>query len=261
MEEPLTVSHKKTSSLYIQQSETFVGLLVHFVRVKPSDNIMRVVWYTIFLLLVLLTTVVNAGEDDDYDKRCRYFSLFKACKIGCKVLGHTTGSCDQNDKCHCSEEDFNLFDDVSRWFDELPDVGQVLSRQVNKFKRRIDDWELDEKIKKLTPSKCQISQEFCSKACHSIGRVSGVCNEDFTDCDCSDEYVSAKQYGLCAVDSICKYDCQRRGYARGECVGKEEWECECISANDVRVEYNFDIPEETTPSGSPEYENVETFDA
>ena len=51
------------------------------------------------------------------------------------------------------------------------------------------------------------------------------------------------------------------GYARGECVGKEEWECECISANDVRVEYNFDIPEETTPSGSPEYENVETFDA
>ena len=44
-------------------------------------------------------------------------------------------------------------------------------------------------------------------------------------------------------------------------IGKEEWECECISANDVRVEYNFDIPEETTPSGSPEYENVETFDA
>merc|ERR1712018_151894 len=55
-----------------------------------SDNIMRVVWFTIFLLLVLLTTVVNAGEDDDHDKRCRYFSLFKACKIGCKVLGHTT---------------------------------------------------------------------------------------------------------------------------------------------------------------------------
>ena len=119
MEEPLTVSHKKTSSLYIQQSETFVGLLVHFVRVKPSDNIMRVdifLKFLIFLLLVLLTTVVNAGEDDDYDKRCRYFSLFKACKIGCKVLGHTTGSCDQNDKCHCSEEDFNLFDDVSRYY-------------------------------------------------------------------------------------------------------------------------------------------------
>ena len=104
---------------------------------------------------------------------------------------------------------------MNRWFDELPDVGQVLSRQVSKFKRRIDDWELDEKIKKLTPSKCQISQEFCSKACHSIGRVSGVCNEDFTDCDCSDEYVSAKQYGLCAVDSICKYDCQRRKYNYG----------------------------------------------
>ena len=95
-------------------------------------------------------------------------------------------------------------------------MGQVLSRQVSKFKRRIDDWELDEKIKKLTPSKCQISQEFCSKACHSIGRISGVCNEDFTDCDCSDEYVSAKQYGLCAVDSICKYDCQRRKYIRDE---------------------------------------------
>ena len=78
---------------------------------------MKVVWYTttIFLLLVLSTWVVNAGEGDDYDKRCRYFSLFKACKIGCKVLGHTTGVCDQNDKCQCSEEDFNLFDDVSRY--------------------------------------------------------------------------------------------------------------------------------------------------
>ena len=76
---------------------------------------MKLVWCIMFLLLGLTAWVVNAGEGDDYDKRCRYFSLFKACKLGCKVLGHTTGVCHQNDKCHCSEEDFNLFDDVSRY--------------------------------------------------------------------------------------------------------------------------------------------------
>ena len=30
---------------------------------------------------------------------------------------------------------------------------------------------------------------FCATSCHSIGRVNGKCNADFTDCDCTDEKV------------------------------------------------------------------------
>ena len=106
------------------------------------------------------------------------------------------------------EADYNFFHDVGEWLDKL-DVSDVISRQVDKFKRRIDDWGFNDAIQKLTPSKCKIGQKFCSKACKSIGRLDGKCNSDFTDCDCSDTVVTPKQYGLCAVDSICNYDCQR----------------------------------------------------
>merc|ERR1712141_222640 len=135
---------------------------------------MKLPWCTIFLLLLGLTWFVNAGEGDDYDKRCRYFSLFKACKVGCKVLGHTTGVCDENDKCFCSEEDYNFFHDVSLWLGKL-DISEVVKRQINKFQRKIDNWDITDNIKALIPSKCKISQDFCSKACHAIGKESGVC--------------------------------------------------------------------------------------
>ena len=45
----------------------------------------------------------------------------------------------------------------------------------------------------ITLSKCQVGQEFCRRACHSVGSVDGVCNSDFTDCDCTDEKVSFEQ--------------------------------------------------------------------
>ena len=47
-----------------------------------------------------------------------------------------------------------------------------------------------------------------------IGKESGVCNADFTDCDCSDNFVTPKQYGLCAVDTICNLRCMKKGFAR-----------------------------------------------
>ena len=68
--------------------------------------------------------------------RCKYFSFLSACKVGCKVLGHTTGVCDENDKCFCSEEDYNFFHDVSLWLGKL-DISEVVKRQINKFQRKI----------------------------------------------------------------------------------------------------------------------------
>ena len=62
---------------------------------------------------------------------------------------------------------------------------------------------------------------------------SGKCNSDFTDCDCSDEQVSLKQYTLCAEETICRLDCQRQGMSTGVCKGKEEWDCTCITKNEV----------------------------
>lgn len=47
--------------------------------------------YLSALLLLGLVLSVQAGEGDSYDKRCRYFDFIRACKVGCKALGHTTG--------------------------------------------------------------------------------------------------------------------------------------------------------------------------
>ena len=66
-----------------------------------------------------------------------------------------------------------------------------------------------------------------------VFNFSGKCNSDFTDCDCSDDQVSLKQYTLCAEETICRLDCQRQGLSTGVCKGKEEWECTCITKNEV----------------------------
>ena len=47
--------------------------------------------YLSVLLLLGLVISIQAGEGDSYDKRCRYFDFIRACKVGCKALGHTTG--------------------------------------------------------------------------------------------------------------------------------------------------------------------------
>lgn len=216
--------------------------------------------FTCLIAFALFVSQVLAGSGDPYDKRCKYFDFLRACKIGCKVLGHTTGACDENDKCWCSEEDFNFFHEVTEWLGNL-DIEDVIDRQVDKFKRKLDEWDISDNIKALVPSKCKISQEFCSKACHAIGRKSGRCNSDFTDCDCSDEMVSPREYGLCSVDTICNLRCQRKGFGRGDCKGDEGWTCVCRSQNDVEVEAKLPAEETTPPNLDVRTADVEYFDA
>merc|ERR1712109_180224 len=186
--------------------------------VAQFTYIMKVPFYLCFILIGVSIKLCQAGEGDDYDKRCKYFSFLSACKIGCKATGHTTGACDEND------------------------ISDVISNQINKFKRKIDEkidkWDISENLKTLVPSKCKISESFCSKACHAIGKKKGTRNEDFTDCDCSGGFVTPKQYGLCAMDTVCNLRCMKKKFARGDCVGDKgaEWDCKCFSQNDVEID-------------------------
>ena len=82
-------------------------------------------------------------------------------------------------------------------------------------------------LEDITVSKCQIGQEFCRRACHSVGSVDGVCNADFTDCDCTDDKVSFEQFRKCASASVCRVYCQSKGNRHGECRGETGWDCEC----------------------------------
>ena len=50
--------------------------------------------------------------------------------------------------------------------------------------------------------------------------------QTFQGCECSDERISPEEFALCASESTCSADCQRRGKATGQCNG---WQCECLS--------------------------------
>ena len=69
---------------------------------------------------------------------------------------------------------------------------------------------------------------FCESSCHAIGRVTGECSEDYSDCACSDETVSPKEYALCVEDGICSVYCQKKDFATGDCRGENGWDCQCI---------------------------------
>jgi len=135
-----------------------------------------------FLLLVATITTARAGF------RCTFGDW--ACTAGCVVLGQTSGVCDEQGKCWCSENSIDLDD-----------------------------------FRAILPSRCTLGQAVCDSTCHSIGRASGTC--DRFGCTCSDRTLTPDEFLLCAAASTCRLDCQAKGHGTGECVG---WACECRRA-------------------------------
>merc|ERR1711915_603945 len=104
-----------------------------------------------------------------------------ACSASCVTLGQTSGICDADGECICSERSISLSN-----------------------------------LRALLPSRCSISEK-C------------VVDEDgANDCQCSDTFLTGSQFALCAAESTCRLDCQRRQFATGDCVG---WSCECRTEN------------------------------
>merc|ERR1712080_449826 len=135
-----------------------------------------------FLLLLALLATVQAGF------RCTFGDW--ACTAGCVVLGQTSGLCDDNGKCWCSENSIGL-----------------------------------DSFRALLPSRCTLGESFCEGTCHSLGRASGSC--DRFGCECSDRFLTPNEFLLCAAASTCRMDCQAKGRATGVCEG---WACVCKSA-------------------------------
>merc|ERR1712112_50207 len=116
-----------------------------------------------------------------------------ACTSSCVVLGQTSGICDEGGECNCSEKSISL-----------------------------------DNLKALLPSRCNLGEGFCSTTCNSIGRKNGTCvtlnkNTGEVDCQC-DGFLSPKEFALCGATSTCRLDCQRQGFATGDCFG---WSCKC----------------------------------
>jgi len=143
-----------------------------------------------FLLAILLFGIVSQIEAGF---RCS-LGGDTVCSAGCVVLGQTSGTCDDDNECWCSEKSIDFED--------------------------------------LLPSRCHLGESICEGTCHAIGRKTGECRRvnGNLDCQCSEEKLTPKQFALCGAESTCRLDCQRRGKATGECRG---WDCRCQSANDA----------------------------
>merc|ERR1711953_1448420 len=79
----------------------------------------------------------------------------------------------------------------------------------------------------LLPSRCQLGESACTGTCNAIGRAGGKCVErnGAQDCQCDDTFLTGSQFALCGAESTCRLDCQRRGFASGDCG--DGWNCEC----------------------------------
>merc|ERR1711872_1048162 len=114
-----------------------------------------------------------------------------ACTTGCVFLGQTSGICDADWNCHCSEK----------------------SISVNNFRA-------------LLPSRCNLGESFFQGTCQALARHSGYCDQ--YGCTCSEKYLTPSEFLLCAAESTCRTHCQAQGSATGVCLG---WSCQCKSSD------------------------------
>ncbi|CAB4062317.1 unnamed protein product [Lepeophtheirus salmonis] len=186
------------------------------------------------LLLIIAITLLGSPTLIEGGFRCGYLGEW-ACKLTCKATGHTTGKCDAKTECNCSEKDLDVSKEIDDILDGI-DIRDKISEKVTEFTNYASSWQIEESIKKVIPSRCLVSSDFCKSTCQAVGRRNGVCNSDNTDCDCDDEFVSPRQWALCVEDAICRVDCQRKGYARGKCEGEFGWDCNCITSKGSAVD-------------------------
>ncbi|XP_023321879.1 uncharacterized protein LOC111696498 [Eurytemora carolleeae] len=147
-----------------------------------------------FLILSLLsfTMVVHS----EAGLRCALGDV--GCTVGCVLLGKTSGICDGDGNCHCSEKSIGI-----------------------------------QEFKDLLPSRCDLGDKFCEGTCNAIGRRNGTCTtleSGKKDCTCSDDYLTPKEFALCAAETTCYLNCKAQGLGSGKCVG---WKCTCEQKDEL----------------------------
>merc|ERR1711860_37711 len=142
----------------------------------------------ICFIFVLFSAVAVTKSEAGF--RC-FFGAW-ACSASCVALsGHTSGMCDDDGECFCSQTKISL-----------PELSGLI------------------------PSRCHLGAGFCDDSCNAIGRMNGTCKDKdgMLDCVCSDERLSATELALCSAEAACRLSCQANGKASGECNG---WNCQC----------------------------------
>jgi len=118
------------------------------------------------------------------------------CKYWCRIAGHSTGSCDIEGECLCSEED------LEKYICDPNEEGPGNKTQ----------------------------HTLCAGWCQLKGKQSGDCDTNAKECVCTGAELGAK-HAKCIDDTVCSMWCQiKERKATGKCEGEHNWDCVCKSA-------------------------------
>jgi len=118
------------------------------------------------------------------------------CKYWCRVAGHSSGTCDIENECLCSEED------LEKYICDPDEEGPGEKTQ----------------------------HTLCAGWCQLKGKQSGDCDADAKECVCTAESLGAS-HAKCIDDTVCSMWCQiKERKATGKCEGVNNWDCICKSA-------------------------------
>ncbi len=68
-----------------------------------------------------------------------------ACSASCWLQGQTSGTCDADGNCNCSETDNGVLDKIKE--------------TAKTFINEVDSWEITKKVKDVVPSRCRLGNE------------------------------------------------------------------------------------------------------
>jgi len=129
------------------------------------------------------------------------------CKYWCRIAGHSSGSCDIQGECLCSEED------LEKYICDPNEEGPGNKTQ----------------------------HTLCAGWCQLKGKQSGDCDTKAKECVCTGAELGAK-HAKCIDDTVCSMWCQiKERKATGKCEGEHNWDCVCKSApkdKDNEVEWS-----------------------
>jgi len=118
------------------------------------------------------------------------------CKYWCRIAGHSSGTCDIEGECLCSEED------LEKYICDPDEEGPGNKTQ----------------------------HTLCAGWCQLKGQQSGDCDINAKECVCTEASLGAR-HAKCIDDTVCSMWCQvKERKATGKCEGEHNWDCVCKSA-------------------------------
>ncbi len=75
-----------------------------------------------------------------------------------KSGSRTTGYCDNEGECNCSEEDLNLTKEIRQLLGDMS-IAEYVKLKRDQFREEIESWKISEKVKEVAPSRCKLDDD------------------------------------------------------------------------------------------------------